>query len=236
MTQPDPAARPAELTAALAHLRARIQAACTAAGRDAGEVTLIAITKTYPVADARTLLDLGVTDLGENRANDARDKAVELPQARWHFVGQLQTNKARVVARFATAVHSLDRAALVEALDRAVANAERPPLQVFLQISLDGDERRGGIAAADVAALADEVAAAAHLDLAGVMAVAPQEMAAADAFARLRDVSLALRADHSAAAAISAGMSGDLEPAIQHGATHVRVGSALLGRRPAVVG
>ena len=227
--------RRAELAGALERLRRRIERACAAAGRDPGGITLIAITKTYPVADARTLLELGVGDLGENRANEARDKAAELPEARWHFVGQLQTNKARVVARFAAAVHSVDRPALVAALDRAVVQAGRPPLDVFLQISLDGDERRGGVVAENVAGLADEVLRSGHLKLAGVMAVAPQEQDPDDAFARLYEISTELRSRHEQAAAISAGMTNDLEAAISHGATHVRVGSALLGQRPPVV-
>jgi PLP dependent protein len=231
----DDLARRGELIEALELVRHRIEQACAAAGRDPGEITLIGITKTYPVADARTLMELGVGDLGENRANDARDKAAELPAARWHFVGQLQTNKARVVARFASAVHSVDRPALVAALDRAVAQAERAPLDVFLQISLDGDELRGGVVAQGVAALADEVAGADRLRLAGVMAVAPQEQEPDAAFARLEAIAADLRTRHEQATAISAGMSGDLEAAIAHGATHVRVGSALLGQRPPVV-
>lgn len=224
--------RRAELAQALELVRRRIDRACAAADRTPAEVTLIGITKTYPVDDARMLLELGVVDLGENRANEARDKAGALPEARWHFVGQLQTNKARVVARFAAAVHSVDRAALVDALDRAAANAGREPLAVFLQVSLDGDERRGGVTVADIGALADAVAGAANLRLAGVMAVAPQAQDPGGAFARLQAISADLHADHPHATAISAGMSDDLEAAITHGATHVRVGSALLGRRP----
>ena len=224
-----------ELGEALDRVRGRIATACAAADRSVDEVTLIGITKTYPVTDARTLFELGVHDLGENRANDARDKAVELPDARWHFVGQLQTNKARVVARFAAAVHSVDRSALVEALDRAVGNAERAPLDVFVQVSLDGDQRRGGTAPDDVDAVADDIVAATHLRLYGVMAVAPQELEPDEAFVRLRNISQRLRSRYPQAHAISAGMSNDLEAAIAHGATHVRVGSALLGPRPPVV-
>lgn len=232
----EPDSRTTQLAQALALVRRRIDEACAAAGRGSGEVTLIGITKTYPVSDARTLLRLGVVDLGENRANEARDKAGEVPDARWHFVGQLQTNKARVVARVAVAVHSVDRVALVHALDRAVANAERPPVDVFLQVSLDGDERRGGVTADHLGALADEAVRAEHLRLVGVMAVAPAERDPGEAFARLQAVSAGLVARHPQATAISAGMSNDLEAAIAHGATHVRVGSALLGRRPPVVG
>ena len=230
------AARTADVARGLEVVRGRIEQACAAAGRRADDITLIGITKTYPAADARVLLDLGVTDLGENRANEARDKAAEVPDARWHFVGQLQTNKARVVARFAAAVHSVDREALVAALDRAVANAERPPLPVFLQVSLDGAVRRGGVTAENLGALADGVAAARNLRLAGVMAVAPQGQEPGQAFARLQAISVDLVGRYPQAGAISAGMSDDLEAAIAHGATHVRVGSALLGRRPPDVG
>ena len=227
--------REAELASNLDQVRARIAGACEAAGRSPADITLIAITKTYPVADAATLLGLGVADLGENRATEARDKAAALPDGRWHFVGQLQTNKARVVARFAAAVHSLDRAPLVDALDRAVTGSGRNRLDVFIQVSLDDDPARGGVAAREVGPLAELVAATASLRLRGVMAVAPRDVEPQAAFAHLRDISVALRAEHPTADAISAGMSGDLEAGVTHGATHVRVGSALLGPRPPVV-
>ena len=188
------------------------------------------------MTDAEILLGLGVADLGENRATEARDKAGELPAARrWHFVGQLQTNKAKLVARFATRVHSLDRAPLVEALDRACSGSGRDPLDVFLQVSLDGDPARGGLAPDGVRPLADLVAATTTLRLRGVMAVAPLDADADAAFARLAEISVALLAEHPGATAISAGMSGDLEAGIANGSTHVRVGSALLGLRPPVV-
>ena len=238
MTEGHPAPeddRGAALTGNLAQVRQRIELACAAAGRQPDEITLVGITKTYPATDAQILFDLGVADLGENRANEARDKAAELPTARWHFVGQLQTNKAKLVARFATALHSLDRAPLVEALDRACANSGREPLDVFLQVSLDGDPSRGGLMIDDVRPLADLVAATPTLRLRGVMAVAPREADPDAAFARLRDISVALTAEHPNATAISAGMSGDLEAGIANGSTHVRVGSALLGLRPPVV-
>ena len=227
--------RTAELTGNLSKVRQRIDHACADAGRRPDQVTLIGITKTYPVSDAEILLGLGVIDLGENRATEARDKAAELPAARWHFVGQLQTNKAKLVARFATAVHSLDRAPLAEALDRACLNSGRDQLEVFLQVSLDGDPSRGGLVAADVQPLADLVAATTTLRLRGVMAVAPLGADADAAFARLREISVALQAQHPGASAISAGMSGDLETGVANGSTHVRVGSALLGLRPPVV-
>ena len=159
------------------------------------------------------------------------------------MVGQVQSNKANSVARYAAAVHSLDRAKLVAALDRGVNRAssarERTApgrLEVFVQVSLDGDPDRGGAVAADVPALADAVAVAQYLTLAGVMAVAPAGWEPARAFDDLAAVSTALRRDHPAATSISAGMSGDLEAAIAAGSTHVRVGSALLGSRPPLLG
>ena len=233
---PDPSSRAAQLAAALDAVRGRIGAATDAVGRDLDEVTLIGVTKTYPALDAQLLVSMGVHDLGESRANEARDKSRQIDGAgtelRWHFVGQLQTNKAKIVAGFATAVHSLDRAALVDALDRAVSNGDRGPLDVFLQVSLDDDPQRGGVVVDQLPRLADQVVATTTLRLRGVMAVAPQAMEPDVAFARLAAISADLAARHLDASAISAGMSDDLESAIRHGATHVRVGSALLGRRP----
>ena len=233
---PNQADREAVLAGNLAQLRQRIEQACVDSGRRSEQVTLIGITKTYPVTDAEILLGLGVVDLGENRATEARDKAAALPAACWHFVGQLQTNKAKLVARFASALHSLDRAPLVEALDRACTGSGRDQLDVFLQISLDGDPTRGGLSAEEVRPLADVVASTATLRLRGVMAVAPREADPFAAFGRLQEISAALQVEHPGASAISAGMSGDLEAGVANGSTHVRVGSALLGLRPPVVG
>ncbi len=191
------------------------------------------VTKTYPAADVRILAGLGVTQVGENRDQEAGPKAAELADLElgWHFVGQLQSNKARSVARYATAVHSLDRESLATALDRAAVAAGRT-LRCFVQVSLDGVDGRGGVRPEDVARLADLVAGREGLELAGVMAVAPLDADPDPAFARLAEVSAALREQHPDAAAISAGMSGDLESAVLHGATHLRVGSAVLGQRP----
>jgi pyridoxal phosphate enzyme (YggS family) len=226
--------------------------AARAVGRDPRQTTLIAVTKTFPATDARTLLALGALDLGESRDQEARAKvaALALPapagqpsagqpsagQPRWHFIGRLQTNKCRSVAEYAHAVHSVDRPELVEALAAAMARGERAPLTVFLQVSIDGDVTRGGSMADDLPRLAALVAASPHLLLAGVMAVAPRGQAPAEAFARLAQLSELLRRDHPEASAISAGMSGDFEAAIRAGATHIRVGSALLGRRGPNVG
>jgi pyridoxal phosphate enzyme (YggS family) len=223
--------RAEELAEALAALEQRLTGACAAAGRQRADVALVAVTKTHPASDVLALRGLGVRDFGENRDQEASAKAQAVPDVRWHFVGGLQTNKARSVATYADVVHSLDRPALVDALSTGAQRAGRV-LDVLLQVSLDGDPDRGGAEPADVPGLADRAAAAAGLRLAGVMAVAPLDADPAAAFAELAGVAERLRADHPEATAISAGMTGDLEQAVAAGATHVRVGTALLGRRP----
>jgi len=226
--------RSAQIAANLAQVRDRIAAAAKAAGRDPAELTLIGITKTFPAEDARRLVRLGVPDLGENRDQDARVKAREVPEARWHFVGRLQRNKAASVASYAAVVHSLDRPELVGALANGVHRAERDPLDVLVQVSIDGDPDRGGAPAGEVVALADAAAATGLLRPVGVMAVAPMDADPDRAFAALRETAAAVRAAHPGATVISAGMSGDLEAAVRNGATHLRIGTALLGGRPPV--
>ena len=245
--------RRAELVGALGAVRSRIAAACEAAGRDPRSVTLIAVTKTYPVADVLTLLRLGVTELAESRDQEAAAKAADvaagtaaqaaaqpdepLPAPSWHFVGQLQSRKCRSVAGYASAVHSLDRPKLVTALASAVAEVRGGrPLDVFVQVSLDADPDRGGAVPDAVPELADAVAGRPELRLRGLMAVPPLGADPDAAFARLAELSAQLRTRHPTADALSAGMSGDLEAAIRHGSTHVRVGTALLGRRAPVFG
>ena len=197
----------------LAAVRDRISAACHAAGRKPEDVTLIAVTKTFPAPKAEQCADLDLV---------------------WHFVGQLQTNKAPSVARYATFVHSVDRLRLIHALGAGARRAGRV-LQCLIEVSLDDDPARGGAPADQVPGLAEALLAEAGLILAGVMAIAPLGVPPADAFARLRDSAAVVRAARPAATVISAGMSGDLEAAITAGATHVRIGTALLGdRRPRV--
>jgi hypothetical protein len=229
--------RTAELVGSLGAVRNRIADACESVGRDPRSVTLIAVTKTYPASDVAALAALGVHDIGESKDQEASAKVAELPDlgVRWHMVGRLQTNKARSVAGWAGAVHSVDRPKLVRAL--ADAAAARPePLDVFVQVSLDADPGRGGVGAADLDALCDQVAAAESLRLRGLMAVAPMDSDPDQAFADLAELADRVRRAHPEAHALSAGMSGDLEAAIRNGATHVRVGTALLGRRPPVFG
>jgi len=221
-----------ELAANLVQLEDRIAGACAAAGRPRAEVTLIAVTKTWPVSDCALLRDLGVHDLGENRDQEAAEKAAHLTGVRWHFVGAVQTNKARSVAAYADVVHSVDRPSLVSVLGDGAVRAERI-VDVLLQVSLDGDPDRGGADPEAVPGLAEHVLATAGLRLRGVMAVAPLDADPAAAFARLASVAAELRSDHPEATAISAGMTGDLEQAVAAGATHLRVGTALMGARPA---
>lgn len=242
------AARRAQLADALARVEERIARACATAGRRRAEVTLIVVTKTYPASDVRLLAELGVRDVAENRDQEAAAKAAECAgvPVRWHFVGQLQTNKVRSVVRYADYVHSVDRPRLVTALSAQAARAGRPELPCLIQVALEKEgapERagadgpgRGGAAPAEVPRLAEEITRAPGLRLAGLMTVAPLAGAyagrPADAFARLTDISRDLRVTVPAATMVSAGMSADFEEAIVAGATHVRVGSAVLGVRP----
>ncbi|MEH0543772.1 YggS family pyridoxal phosphate-dependent enzyme [Streptomyces sp. B21-105] len=230
-----------EVAANLAKVEERIAAACAAAGRERDEVTLIVVTKTYPASDVRILSGLGVRHVAENKDQDAAPKAAEcsgLP-LRWHFVGQLQTNKARSVVGYADVVQSVDRARLVTSLSKEAARAGRE-VGCLIQVALDAgvSERgeRGGVAPGGVAELADLVAGAPGLRLDGLMTVAPLtgELAGRQraAFGRLMDLSTDLRRAHPAANMVSAGMSADLEEAVAAGATHVRVGTAVLGVRP----
>jgi pyridoxal phosphate enzyme (YggS family) len=218
-------------------VRQRIDAAARAAGRDPASVALLAVSKTWPAADVRALTGLGQWDFGENRAQELVAKAAELADlpVRWHFIGQLQRNKAAGVARLGAVVHSVDRSSLVGALDRAGQEAGRP-VEVLLQVDLGGKAggvaARGGARPEEVPALADLVAASAGLRLRGLMAVAPWGEDPAPAFERLAGLAARVRADHPEAVELSAGMSGDLEAAVAAGATVVRVGTALFGDRP----
>ncbi|MEU8985289.1 YggS family pyridoxal phosphate-dependent enzyme [Streptomyces sp. NPDC048558] len=233
--------RKGELAANLAKVEERIAAACAAAGRGREEVTLIVVTKTYPASDVRMLSELGVRHVAENRDQDAAPKAAacsDLPLA-WHFVGQLQTNKVRSVVGYADLVQSVDRSKLVTALSKEAVRQERE-VGCLIQVALDAGEsargERGGVAPGGVAELADLVANAPGLRMDGLMTVAPlsgeYEGRQQAAFERLMDLSTDLRRAHPTANMVSAGMSADLEDAVAAGATHVRVGTAVLGVRP----
>ncbi|MFF4955752.1 YggS family pyridoxal phosphate-dependent enzyme [Streptomyces sp. NPDC001222] len=233
--------RKQQISANLAKVEERIAAACRAAGRKREEVTLIVVTKTYPADDVRILSELGVRDVAENRDQDAAPKAAacsDLPLT-WHFVGQLQTNKVRSVVGYADLVQSVDRSRLVTALSKEAVRVGRE-IGCLLQVALDADEggrgERGGVAPQGIEELGDLVAEAPGLRLDGLMTVAPLSGEYAGrqqaAFERLMVLSTDLRRAHPAATMVSAGMSADLEQAVAAGATHVRVGTAVLGVRP----
>jgi len=230
-----------EIRLGLQEARERIDHARTAAGR-VDPVRLVVVTKTFPASDVDLLAELGVTDVGENRSQEAGAKREAVSDdgrsLRWHMIGQVQTNKARQIVSWADVVESLDRESAVVALARAAQAADRR-LDVLIQVNLDPDpvEGRGGARPGDVLRLADSVATAASLRLIGVMGVAPHpgsdppSASARDAFDRLAAVAASLRETHPEATEISAGMSGDLEEAVAAGATQVRIGGAVLGAR-----
>ncbi|GAB3859517.1 YggS family pyridoxal phosphate-dependent enzyme [Nocardioides maradonensis] len=226
-----------ELRAGLDATSARIDAACAAVGRDRAEVALTVVTKFFPASDVRLLAGLGVTDVGENRHQEAEAKQAECADLslRWHFIGGLQKNKAAAVARYADVVESVDRPELVPRLARGAAERGRP-LDVLLQVSLDpaGSDHRAGVDPVELGSLAAAVDGLEELRLRGLMAVAPLGEDPAAAFSRLGEIRQGFLLDHPAATWLSAGMSGDLEQAVAAGATHVRVGSAVLGSRPSV--
>jgi pyridoxal phosphate enzyme (YggS family) len=246
MSEADFETRGDELAGRWAELQQRVAAACESARRDSSEVTVIAVTKTFPASDVALLAEIGVRDVGENRDQEAAAKAAACREAgvsglRWHFVGQLQTNKAASVAGYADVVHSIDRVRLVNALDKAAA-AHGRPIDCLVQIDLDpgaddspadpGEARRGGVAPSRAEEICVAIAAAEHLTLSGVMGVAPLGGDPGEAFARLSHLRRELASTYSGMTVISAGMSDDLEAAVAHGATHLRVGRALLGSRP----
>lgn len=234
--------RLAELRESLAAVKARIADACAAAHRDPGEVRLLAVTKTFPAADVAALIDLGLWEFAENKDQEAGAKAAEVarlrPDAdvRWHMVGRLQRNKARTVVRWADEVQSVDSVRLADALGRAVANrierGERDgPLDVQVQVSMDADPARGGCPVEDVADLVKHIVQMSELSVTGLMTVAPIGADQEVVFARLEQLFHQVQRDFPGVVELSAGMSGDLERAVAHGSTCVRVGTALLGGR-----
>lgn len=235
-----PQERRQQIAGRLSAVRASIADEAQSCGRSADEVTLIVVTKTRPPSDIRILYDFGVRQVGENRDQEAAEKHAQCADLdlTWHFIGQLQTNKCASVVRYADVVHSVDRPRLVTALSRAVIQAGRNPLTALVQVNLDQDDHeaagRGGVRPDAAPVLAEAIAQAQGLTLGGVMAVAPLGGDARAAFDRLREVSETITDGHPSATIISAGMSGDFAAAIHAGATHVRMGAAVLGDRPSV--
>jgi hypothetical protein len=235
--------RAQEIETALTSVRERLHRACVDAGRSPADVALLPVTKFFPASDVRILYALGCRDFGESREQDASPKVAETTDdfsgdpPRWHMIGHLQRNKAKSVAAWAHSIHSVDSARLVTALSKATTAAldegvRRTELDVIVQVSLDGDVHRGGVERDELHALADAVADASGLRLAGLMAVPPLDADPDAAFADLESLHRRLSADHPGALELSAGMTGDLEAAVRHGSTCVRVGTAILGARP----
>ena len=224
--QPDPTQR-LDLAQRLSALRKSVADAQAEAGRGEDRIVTIVVTKFQPASIVRELHALGVRDFGESRHQEAREKAVELADLdlAWHFVGQLQGKKARQVQRYARILHSVDRPSLVDALQGTETG-------VFVQVNLGDDPRRGGVAPRDLPALVDRVQGADGLRLAGVMAVAPLGADPRRAFATLHTLSEQVRAQEPTAVGISAGMSNDFREAVLEGATHLRIGTAITGKRP----
>jgi len=209
---------------------ADVAAECAKWDRDVNAVTLVVVTKFHPVSVIEELLDAGARHFGESRHQDAAPKAEALADRdlTWHFVGQIQSNKARAIARYASVIHSLDRDSVVDAL---VTSEHR--VNGFIELNLTDDPGRGGVATADeMLRLAERIVAAGTIDLRGVMAVAPQNADPSAAFAQVATMSQILRQAYPNSTEISAGMSADWKPAIEHGATHLRIGSSITGNRP----
>lgn len=238
--------RESELAASLAAVRERLTRAAQAVGRDAADITLLPVTKFFPTSDVRILYGLGCRDFAESREQEASQKAADLAAefaddpVRWHMVGRIQRNKARAITRWAYAAHSVDSAKLIGALDRGASDAladgvRSAPLRVYLQLSLDGDVARGGIDV-DQQDLIDELCAAVDsadaLEFVGLMGIPPLGADAASAFTRLQSEWQRVQERYAQRLELSAGMSGDLESAVEHGSTCVRVGTALMGSRP----
>jgi pyridoxal phosphate enzyme (YggS family) len=229
--------RLSEIRSNLEIIESRISNACSAAGRDISEITLIAVTKTYPASDVDLLKELGIENVGENRDQEASSKKSEVKnQFKWHFIGQLQSNKAKSVVNYADLIHSVDRWSLAKEVQKSAQGINKVQ-PVLIQVDLDQsgpDPARGGIWPAELNELAQLINQASHLELKGLMSVAPLGEKPELAFARLKDIRVGFLKENPEAQILSAGMSDDLEAAILHGATHLRIGSALLGERPKI--
>jgi pyridoxal phosphate enzyme (YggS family) len=223
-----------EIANNLLEVQQRITRACAQANRNVDEITVIGVTKTHPVSDIRILMDLGIRNIAESKVQESGDKFDELhtEDLTWHFVGQLQTNKVNKLVRYVNLIHSVDRPKLVDALNRTCESLNHT-LPVLIQVNLDpaADETRGGVQPEEIEELAAHIEQSVHLRLAGLMAVAPLDAEPAQAFERLAEIVRAFQKSHPQATVVSAGMSDDFEYAIKAGATHLRLGSVLLGTR-----
>ena len=240
--------RKAELSSRLDEVSRRITRAAESVGRDPKDIELLPVTKFHPYEDLQALADCGVTVVGENREQEARDKARRLGEngvgLHIDMIGQVQSKKTNHIARWAHRVHTVDRLKIVHGLDNGVKRAldagdrvsseheNVDQLPVFIQWSADGDPSRGGAKENDLDSLADAINSSQYLTLEGLMVVPPRDDDSAQVFARASELSEAIRQKHGGRGGLSAGMSGDLENAIAAGSTVVRVGTAILGSRP----
>ena len=217
------------ITKSLEGVQNRVTNAAKSANRNLSEITLVAVTKTYPVSDVLILRDLGVTDFGENRTEEGLAKS-QAVAGNWHYQGQVQSRKLREIAGWASVVHSLDQISHVEKLDRICQEIEKR-ISVFIQLSLDGAPDRGGVIEENLKQLAEKVAASKALQFLGLMCVPPVDYEHQRAFAEIAQIHQRFTANYPQAKSLSAGMSADFEVAIAHGATHLRIGSEILGSR-----
>ncbi len=215
-----------EIAQNLVEVHEKIAASAKKAERDFDEITLITVTKTFPLSDVKILYELGVTDFGENRDSEGAAKALAIP-ARWHFQGQIQSNKLKSICSWSNVIHSLDSMKHLAAISKVIAH----PLEIFIQVNLDLATSRGGAAANDLNELADVILKSPKLSLSGLMAVAPLGPPPEASFAQLALIYKAFKANYPMAKSLSAGMSSDYEMAIAYGATHLRIGSSILGSR-----
>jgi pyridoxal phosphate enzyme (YggS family) len=218
--------RRSEIAGNLEAVREQISKAAQSAGRSVKEIKLIVVTKTFPVSDVEILKELGVSNFGENRDSDAVPKAAAIPGT-WHFQGQIQSNKLKSICSWANVIHSLDEIRHFEVIEKNAAH----PLDIFCQVSLDGSEGRGGVSEKKLYELAKEIEKSQTHKLQGLMAVAPLGIDPTVAFSKLSAIHKAFMADFPRANKLSAGMSGDFKEAIAYGATHIRIGSQILGSR-----
>ena len=219
--------RKAEISNNLREIQVRIAKAAELASRKADEITLVAVTKTFPVSDIEILYELGIRNFGENRDQEGSVKAPALPSdCVWHFQGQIQSNKLKSIVEWADVVHSIDDLSHARKLAALVSAKD-----IFIQVSLDNQPNRGGVIPDLLPEFLTEIQKLSKLRVLGLMAVAPLGIEPATAFEQLRSVQRNIRKTHEIGANLSAGMSGDFEAAIAHGATHIRIGSQILGVR-----
>jgi len=223
-------ARTDEIAKGLNNVKERISEAAASAGRSLEEITLIAVTKTYPASDVVALRNLGVNNFGENRSDEGSEKSAEVAGI-WHFQGQVQSRKLREIVSWATFIHSIDSAEHAQKLSRICAELDKD-ISIFLQISLDGAPDRGGVTEGEILTLAEKVSQLPNITVAGLMCVPPASYEYQRAFSDISDIQQGFTKSFPEAKLLSAGMSSDFEVAIAHGATHLRIGSQILGSRP----